>query len=171
MAKCSWTFVLAALLIGACTGTQAPPPGMLPPPPARQDLLTRLYDQMASREDQVSRQAATDAAGGSDQDFRFLASLWGTRQRSALAAWRFADALAVQGHHQTSLDWYERAYTVSDAEDPMRHTLRYHMAVQLLTLGRNQDAVDLLANRLGTHAVPPDLQARYSELIRQAASD
>jgi hypothetical protein len=43
------------------------------------------------------------------------------------------------------------------------------MAQEYVALGRNQDAINLLANRMGTQPLPPELKVKYDELIRRAS--
>lgn len=158
----------AALLLLACTSTHEPPDEMLPPSPARQTELTQLYDQLGHENARIADAAARQAAGGDDRDRRFMASLWGTRTKSAQGARRYAHALAGKGMHQDAYDWFERAFYEA-ADEEMLAWLRYEMAQQLVSLGRNEDAINLLANRMGTTPLPAELKVKYDELINQAA--
>lgn len=167
IAHISWVWV-AALLLVACTSTQEPSPDMLPPTPARQTELTQLYDQLGHENARISDGAARIAANGDDRDRRFMASLWGTRTRSAPGARRYAHALAAKGLHQEAYDWFERAFYHAE-DDELLAWLRYEMAQQLVALGRNDDAINLLGNRMGTTPLPAELKVKYSELIDRAA--
>jgi tetratricopeptide (TPR) repeat protein len=162
-------FVLLLLVLPACAGTEAPPDEMLPPPPSRQSELVRIYDTMCGDDDSAANAAAKQAAAGDDKDHRFLASLWGSRPRSALGARRFGTALAANSQHQKSFDWFERAFLFVGADDPLLPWLRYEMAQEYVALGRHQDAINLLANRMGTAPLPPELKVKYDELIRKAS--
>lgn len=159
---------LAALLLVACTGTQEPPDEMLPPSPSRQTELTLLYDQLGHENARVADAAARQASNGDDRDRRFMASLWGTRTKSAQGARRYGHALAGKGMHQDAYDWFERAFYEA-TDDETLAWLRYEMAQQLVALGRKDDAINLLANRMGTTPLPAELRVKYDELIQQAA--
>lgn len=161
--------IIFGALLAACTSTQEPPPDMLPPAPARQTDLILLYDRLGHADENTGVSAAREAASGDSTERRFMASLWATRTRSAIGARRFADALARLKQHEEALSWYERAYFQLENEDPLLHWLRYEMAVQCLQLGRNEDALNLLANRMGTATLPPELAERYDALIRSAS--
>ncbi len=162
-------FVLLLLVLPACAGTEAPPDEMLPPPPSRQAELVRIYDTMCGEAEAAASAAAKQAAAGDDKDHRFLASLWGSRPRSAPGARRLGTALSAAGHHEKAYDWFERAFLFVDAADPLLPWLRYEMAQEYVALGRNQDAINLLANRMGTAPLPPELKQKYDELIRRAS--
>lgn len=142
---------------------------MLPPAPARQTDLVLLFDRMGHDDETTGVSAAREAASGDSTDRRFMASLWATRTRSAVGARRFADALSRSGLHEEALAWYERAYFHLEDNDPMLLWLRYEMARECVELGRNEDALNLLANRMGTATLPPELAEHYDALIRQAA--
>lgn len=167
--KTSFVMLLLMLLLAACAGTQEPPDEMLPPPPSRQSELTRLYDRLGNEQAGIGESAAKTAAEGDERDRRFMSSLWGTRTRSALGARRFATALAAKSLHQDALDWFERGYHAIDGDDELLAWLRYEMAVEYVALGRNQDAINLLGNRLGTSPLPTDLKRKYDELIQRAS--
>jgi tetratricopeptide (TPR) repeat protein len=142
---------------------------MVPPPPSRQAVLTRLYDRLGAESATDGESAAREAAAGNDQDRRFMASLWGTRARSAIGARRFADALSRAARHQEAFDWYERAFHFVGADDPLLHWLRYEMAREYVALGRNRDAINLLGNRSGASPIPAELKPKYDELIKRAS--
>jgi hypothetical protein len=161
--------LIIGALLAACTSTQEPRPGMLPPAPGRQTDLTLLYDRMGHADETTGVSAAREAASGDSTERRFMASLWATRTRSAIGARRFADALSRSSLHQEALDWYERAYFQTENDDPMLPWLRYEMARECLELGRNEDALNLLANRMGTATLPPELAERYDALMLRAS--
>lgn len=167
--KTSLALLLLVLFLAACSGTQEPPDEMLPPPPTRQSELTRLYDRLGHEQAGIGEGAAKTAADGDDRDRRFMASLWGTRTRSALGARRFATALAAKALHQDALDWFERGFHAVEGDDELLAWLRYEMAVEYVALGRNQDAINLLGNRLGTTPLPTELKRKYDELIQRAS--
>jgi tetratricopeptide (TPR) repeat protein len=163
-----FAFFAAALLAG-CSGAEAPPEEMLPPPPSRQSDLTRLYDTMCTGEQTAAEAAARQAAAGDDTDIRFMASLWGSRPRTAEGARRFGAALARTGKHQLAYDWYERAFLFVDSDDPRIPWLRYEMAQEYVALDRKQEAINLLSNRMGTYTLPPELKQKYDELVGMAS--
>jgi hypothetical protein len=168
-AACVLLGLLLLLVLPACAGTNAPPDEMLPPPPSRQSELVRIYDTMCGDDESAANAAARQAAAGDDKDHRFLASLWGSRPRSAPGARRLGAALSAGNHHQKAYDWFERAFLFVGTEDPLLPWLRYEMAQEYVALGRNQDAINLLANRMGTQPLPPELKVKYDELIRRAS--
>lgn len=174
MSKTSWsvfsTLLLVISLLGGCASVQEPPPEMVPPNAHRQAELTRLFDRMGAADEKVGAGAAKEAAAGDERDHRFMASLWGTRPKSAIGARRYGDALSAKGKHQEALDWFERAFMYLPAGDEMLPWLRYEMANEYYLLGRNDDAVNLLANRMGTSPLPDELQARYDALICKASA-
>ena len=48
--------------------------------------------------------------------------------------------------------------------------LRYEMANEYYRLGRNDDAVNLLANRMSTSPLPTELKPKYDALIQKASA-
>jgi hypothetical protein len=131
--------LLLLFLLAACTGTQEPDDSMVPPDASRQAELTRLYDRMGHETESTGVSAAETAAKGDERDQRFLASLWGTRKKSAVGARRLGTAL------------------------------RYDMASEYHALGRNEDCINLLANRMGTLPLPRELKSKYDDLISAAS--
>lgn len=166
--KYGWLFVFA-LMLGACAGTDELPDELTPPSASRQSELTRIYDRMGSESESTGEEAAQSAAAGDDRDRRFMNSLWGTREKSALGARRYAAALSAKGFHEDAIDWYERAYMALDTGDEMLPYLRYDMAFEYLKLGRNDDAINLLANRMSTEPLPAELAKKYDNLIQRAS--
>ncbi|MBZ0135345.1 MAG: hypothetical protein K8I27_03090 [Planctomycetes bacterium] len=162
--------LLGILMLGGCAGTSGPRDELLPPGATRQGELTRLYDQMGSESDSVGVSAAQRAAEGDDRDRRFMASLWGTRRQSAMGARRYGQALSDKGHHQSAFDWFQRAFLHLEADHELLPWLRYEMAYEYYLLGRNEDAVNLLVNRMSTTPLPRKLRWKYDELIRKASS-
>jgi hypothetical protein len=158
-----------ALVLAACAGTQEPDDNMVPPDAGRQAELTRLYDRMGSETESIGVSAAGTAAAGDERDLRFMGSLWGTRKKSAIGARRFGTALSKAGHHQQAFDWFERAYMHVDSTDELAPWLRFEMASEYHALGRNEDCINLLANRMGTQPLPRDLKSKYDELIAKAS--
>lgn len=163
-------FVALCLLLAACAGTSEPDDRMVPPGSDRQAELTRLYDRLGSDNEGVGNSAAETAAAGDERDHRFLASLWGTRKKSIVGARRLGAALSKAGRHQPALDWFQRAFMEVAAGDELAHWLRYEMANEYFHLGRKDDCINLLANRMGTHPIPRELKSRYDDLIRRASS-
>lgn len=156
------------LLLVACVSTQDSPDELMPPNPARQTELTRLYDQFGGPEKAAS-DATRRAVAGDDRDRRFTDSLWGTRPKSALGARRYGNALAAGKHHAEALEWLQRAYAETPLGDESLAWIRYEMAQQYMALGKREDAVNLLANRLGATPLPAELQKKYDALIDEAA--
>ncbi|MBE7490747.1 MAG: tetratricopeptide repeat protein [Planctomycetes bacterium] len=156
------------LLLAACVSTQAPPDELLPPPAGRQAELTALYDRMSSAGDETGQAAARQGAGGDDRDRRFLDSLWGTRPKNALGARRFGNALAAINRHDEALTWLERAHATTTVGDDLAW-IRLEMARCHAALGRTDEAVALLGNRLGTTPLPPGLQQQYDRLLDDLA--
>ncbi|MCA8915715.1 MAG: hypothetical protein KDB90_09910 [Planctomycetes bacterium] len=163
------TLSLLVLIFAACAGTQEPPDEMVPPPPIRQGELTRLYDRMGSDNDAVGVPASKKLAEGDDRDRRYVASLWGTRTKSAVGARRYGTALSGKGLHEEAFDWFERAFMFIEAGDPLSPWLRYEMANEYYALGRNDDCINLLANRMGTTPLPKELKGKYDDLIAKAS--
>jgi tetratricopeptide (TPR) repeat protein len=157
------------LMLAACAGTQEPEDDMVPPNASRQGELTRLYDRMGSDTETVGVTAAETAASGDERDHRFLASLWGTRKKSALGARRLGTALSKAGQHEEAFDWFERGYMHVNSTDELAPWLRYEMAAEYYALGRNEDCINLLANRMGTKPLPRELKSKYDELIAKAS--
>jgi len=164
-----FAFASLCLLMAACVSTQAPPDELLPPPPARQAEITNLYDSMGGTNEARALDSAKRCAAGDDRDRRFADSLWGTRRKSALGARRYGNALAAAKHHDNALDWLERAYGATPAGDESLPWIRYEIAQQYVALGKPDEAVNLLANRLGATPLPADLQLKYDALINQAS--
>lgn len=163
-----FAFTALCLLLAACVSTTEPADELLPPPPARQAELTGLYDRMSGPE-AAALEAARKCATGDDRDRRFTDSLWGTRPKSALGARRLGNALAQVKLHEEALTWLERAYGATEADDATLAWIRYEMAVQYMQLGKRQDAINLLANRLGATPLPADLQQKVDALLNEAA--
>lgn len=161
--------VCLALLAAACAGTDELRDELIPPDAQRQDELTRLFDRLGADNAGVGESAAAEAAQGDERDLRFLGSLWGTRGKSAVGARRLGAALSSLGRHQHAFDWYERAYMELEPDDELLPYLRYDMAYEYVQLGRNEEAVNLLANRMSTLPLPNDLAAKYEALIRRAS--
>lgn len=157
------------LMLAACAGTQEPEDHMVPPSGSRQGELTRLYDRLGSESESIGVTAAESAATGDERDHRFLASLWGTRRKSAVGARRLGAAFSKAGLHDEAFDWFERAYMHVDSTDELAPWLRYEMASEYYALGRNEDCINLLANRMGTQPLPRELKSKYDELIAKAA--
>ena len=131
--------------------------------------MTDLYSRMASPDEATGKAAAAEGARCNDRERRFLASLWGTKSKDTLGARRFGNALGEAGKPGEGIDWLQRAYNETPVDDATLAWLRYEIAVQYVALGRNDDAVALLANRLGTTPLPDELQKKYDELIDRAA--
>ena len=163
------TLSLLLLLIVGCAGTQEPAEKLVPPDGVRQGTLTRLYDRMGVESDSVGVAAAEKITEGDDRDRRFVASLWGTRAKSAVGARRYGAALSKAGKHQEAFDWFERAFMFIESDDPLSPWLRYEMASEYHQLGRNEDCINLLANRMGTAPIPRELKNKYDELISKAS--
>ncbi|MCB9895517.1 MAG: hypothetical protein H6839_13800 [Planctomycetes bacterium] len=163
------TLSLLVLILAACAGTQDPPDEMVPPPPVRQGELTRLFDRMGSDNEAVGVPASKKLADGDDRDRRFVVSLWGTRKKSAVGAQRYGDALSAKGLHEEAFEWYERGFMHIEAGDPLGPWLRYQMASEYYALGRKDDCINLLANRMGTEPLPKELKGKYDELIEKAS--
>ena len=155
-------------LLAACASTSEPPPEMLPPASSRQAQLSALYDRLGADNESTGKAAATEAAKGDERDLRFMASLWGSRTRSALGARRFGDALSARANHQHAYDWYERAYLELANDDPALDWARYEMARELVNMKRGKEAITLLSNRYGTIPLPKDLAEKCNNLIREA---
>lgn len=166
-------------LLAACASTSEPTPELLPPASSRQAQLSSLYDRLGADNESTGKAAATEAAKGTDRDLRFMASLWGSRQRSALGARRFGDALSERAsqfrdgtsavaYHQYAYDWYERAYLELSNDDPALDWARYEMARELVSMKRGKEAITLLGNRYGTIPLPKDLAEKCNNLIREA---
>ncbi len=170
MNAAAFRFLLLGLfaLCAACSSTQPPPDDLLPPQADRQAELTRLFDRFAGPE-LPARAAAAEAAKANDRDRRFLASLWGTRSSAPLCARRYADALSSAAKHTEAFDWYQRAFMQTAARDASRHELRYEMAEEYYALGRHQDCIALLANRLSLEPLPAALRVKYDALQEAAA--
>lgn len=163
-----YALLLPLFMIAACTSTPAPDENTLPPAPERQSTLTALFDRIGG-EESAGRKAAGEAARLSASDHRFFASLWGTRSSEPALAWRLGDAFSDARKHDESFSWYQRAFRVVPAHDTRRAYLRYEMAEECLALGKAQDAVNLLANRLDPAPLPEDLRAKYDALLDAAA--
>lgn len=161
-------FAAIALLFAACASS-GPPPELLPPPVMRQAELTDLYTRFASEDEPTGKAAAAEGARCDEKERRFLGSLWGTKSKNAVGARRFGNALGVSAKPEEALEWLQRAYAETAADAPELAWIRYEMAVQYVALKRNNDAIDLLANRLGATPLPADLQKKYDELIDRAA--
>jgi tetratricopeptide (TPR) repeat protein len=159
---------LPLLLLCACTSAPPLDDNTLPPSSARQSELTALFDRVGG-EEKAARSAAAQAAKLDDRDMRFFSSLWGTRSSAPVLAWRLADALSANALHQHAFAWYQRAFSATPAHDPQRAWLRYEMAEECLALGKPQDAINLLSNRLDPSPLPDDLRARYEALLEAAA--
>ncbi|MBX3474452.1 MAG: hypothetical protein KF754_08725 [Planctomycetes bacterium] len=164
-------FALATLclLLAACVSTQDPPDDQVPPPPMRQAELTRLYDQLGSTSPAVAESAARQAAACDDRERRFIDSLWGTRPKSGTGARTLGHALSAAKLHAEALTWLERAYGVTDVNHQALPWIRFEIAREYLALGKRDDAINLLANRLGTTPLPADLQKKYDALIDEAS--
>lgn len=162
--------LLAVLLMASCASIEEPADHMVPPNPKRQGELTRLFDRMGSATESIGASAAKEAASGDDRDHRFMASLWGTRPKSAVGARRYGTALSAAGKHDEAFDWFERAFMHLPAGDETLPWLRYEMANEYYLLGRNEDAVNLLANRMSTQPLPAELKPKYDALIRKASA-
>lgn len=166
----SLCFVLVVTLIASCSSTDdGPSNDLLPPTLDRQTELTHMYDRLGSANDVVAKASAREAASGNDRDHRFLESLWGTRELSPAGARHFGQALAKADKHQRAFDWFQRAYLALDAGDALEAWLRYEMAEQLVELGRSDDAIDLLTNRVSLDPLPVDLEGPYRELLTRAS--
>lgn len=161
--------VVAVMLLGACASIEEPADDMVPPAANRQAELTRFYDRMGAENESIGVAAAEKAAAGDERDHRFMASLWGTRTKSAVGARRYGAALSKAGLHQEAFNWFERAFMHVDSTDELAPWLRYEMALEYHQLGRNEDCVNLLANRMGTQPLPRELQAKYDALIEKAS--
>lgn len=170
MTKAGCFAFLLLMLIAGCAGTSNPHEDMTPPSANRQGELTRLYDQMGAETEKVGVDAAKKAAEGDDKDRRFMASLWGTRKQSAVGARRYGQALSGKGFHEDAFDWFQRAFLYLEADHELLPWLRYDMAYEYYLLGRNEDAVNLLANRMSTTPLPNELRGKYDDLIRKASS-
>lgn len=164
-----WLALFALLALGACAGTTELSDDLTPPDSRRQSQLTSLYDKLASEHEPTAVAAAEEAAEGDERDRRFMNSLWGTRTKSALGARRYASALSAKGYHEDAFKWYERAFMQLDAGDEMLPWLRYDMAFEYVQLGRHDDAINLLANRMSTTPLPPALEKKYDALIQRAS--
>lgn len=162
--------LLALLLLASCASVEEPADNMVPPNAKRQGELTRLFDRMGAESESVGVAAASEAASGDDRDLRFMASLWGTRPKSAVSAKRFGEALSKNGEHEFAFDWFERAFMHLPADDEMLPYLRYDMANEYYMLGRYDDAVNLLANRLSTTPLPKALKPKYDALMKKASA-
>lgn len=160
---------LICLLLAACASVEEPADDMVPPDARRQAELTRLYDRMGVEDESIGTSAADKAAAGDERDHRFMASLWGTRTKSAVGARRYGAALSKAGLHQDAYDWFERAFMQVDSSDELAPWLRYEMAYEYHQLGRDEDCINLLANRMGTQPLPRELQGKYDALIQKAS--
>lgn len=160
---------LLGLLFAACVSTYDPPPEMLPPPSNRQAELTTLYDQLGHRDESIGTTAARECASGTDRDRRFLSSLWGGRAKVPLGARRLGSALSAKNLHAEALEWFERAYFATEDDHATLAAIRYEMAVEYLALGRREDAINLLANRLDAMPLSADMQKKYDDLIDRAS--
>jgi len=171
MTKCLQSFgLLMLLLLASCASVEEPSDDMVPPDAPRQAELTRLFDRMGATNESTGVAAAKEAASGDDRDHRFMASLWGTRRKSAVGARRYGHALSDAGKHAEAFDWFERAFLFLPAGDKMLPWLRYEMANEYYMLGRNDDAVNLLANRMSTSPLPTELKPKYDALIQKASA-
>lgn len=163
-----YALLLPMLLLAACASAPPLDEDTLPPSSSRQSQLTALFDRVGG-EETGARQSAAQAAKLDDRDMRFLSSLWGTRSSAPVLAWRLADAFSAASAHQRAFTWYQRAFSAMPAHDSQRAWLRYEMAEECLALGRPQDAINLLANRLDPAPLPDDLRAKYEALLEAAA--
>jgi tetratricopeptide (TPR) repeat protein len=160
--------LLLLLALAACSSTPAPDDNLMPPPADRQSQLTALFDRF-SGEDSVGRKAATEAARLEARERRYFTSLWGTRSSDPAAGWRLGDALAEARIFDEAFEWYQRAFLVIPSRDSRRSYLRYEMARCCLALGKPQDAINLLANRIDPAPLPEELRAKYDALLDAAA--
>ncbi|CAG1769559.1 hypothetical protein BAC2_00414 [uncultured bacterium] len=160
--------LLLLLVLAACSSTPPLDDALVPPPADRQAQLTALFDRFAG-EELNARKAAAEAARLDARDRRYLASLWGTRSSEPEAGWRFGDALAEAKIFDESFAWYQRTFMVVPATDARRSYLRYEMARCCLAMGKPQDAINLLANRLDPAPLPEELKAKYDALLDAAA--
>lgn len=162
---CSLMLLLA---LAACSSAPPLDDGLIPPPAERQAQLTALFDRFAG-EETGARKAATEAAKLDARERRYLASLWGTRSSEPMGGWRFGDALFEAKQYEESFAWFQRTFLVVSAGDERRAYLRYEMARCCLALGKPQDAINLLANRLDPAPLPEELRAKYDALLDAAA--
>lgn len=159
---------LLMITLSACTSTYTPPENAIPPSTERQEELTVLFDRFSANDDTTANHAAKEAAKSSDKERRFLVSLWGTRKSTALGAERFGHALSDTKHHQDAADWFRRAFIHVERDDPALPYLRYFIARELIVLGKNEKAIDLLSNRLSLVPLPSELEPKYKELLESA---
>lgn len=160
--------LLLLLALAGCSSTPAPDDSLIPPSPDRQSQLTTLFDRF-SGEDSVGRKAAAEAARLDVRERRYFGSLWGTRSSEPMTGWRLGDALSDAKLFEEAFEWYQRAFLVVPAADPRRSYLRYEMARCCLALGKPQDAINLLANRVDPAPLPEELRAKYEALLDAAS--
>jgi hypothetical protein len=168
--KLSLSILCASVLLAACASTREPNPEMVPPPPARQTELTRLFDVLHVSDDAVATAAADELAAGNDQDLRFVASLWATRIRHVPAARRFGQALSRAALHEDAAAWFERGLLEGPEEANTVHWLRYELAREFVALGRDEDAVNLLLSHRDTTPLSPELREHYNALLEEIAA-
>jgi hypothetical protein len=120
------------------------------------------------RNDARSAAAAQRGAQGDESSRRFLNSLWGTRTGTPEGAESFAREFAKARHDADSVAWYQRAYEAYPAGHARRPHVRLELARVYLDQGKNDLALDLLANRLGVEPLPSELAREYDAVIRRA---
>lgn len=155
-------------ILAACSAAPAIDEGAQAPSAERQAQLTGLFDRL-SGDEAGAKKAAAQAARLEVLDRRFLTSLWGTRSSAPQAAMRLGEALAEAGAHEEAFAWYLRTFRALPAHDVLRPYVRYEMARTCLAMGKPDDAINLLANRLDPAPLPDALQAKYDALLEAAA--
>ena len=161
-------FIPLLFVLAACSTTPTPGEETQTPVAERQSQLTALFDRL-SGDEAGAKKAAAQAARLDATDRRFLASLWGTRSSAPQSGMRLGDALAEAGAHEEAFAWYLRTFRVLPAQDSRRPYVRYEMARACLAMGKPDDAINLLANRLDPTPLPEDLRAKYDALLEAAS--
>jgi tetratricopeptide (TPR) repeat protein len=163
----SLSILCVSLLLAACASTREPSPDMVPPPPDRQREISSLFDRLHAEDQSVAASAADELAAGSDQDRRFVASLWATRTRHVIAARRYGQALSRAGLHEDAAEWYERGLLEGSADSEKVHWMRYELARSYVALGREADAVNMLLSHRDTTPLSQELREHYDDLLEE----
>lgn len=183
--------LIAALALGAagCETTPDQGGGRNQPLPvgdrARDRHLESLFDATSSPDEAVAEAAANEIAGLPAGELRNFGVHWGVRGRDPVAAGRIGYALGQQAEQAAvgsdgssvpaeaarlaneALVWYRRGLAELDPEKDYVTGAHYRllMARAFLVLGQGREAIELLANRLDTRPLPPELEAAYDQIL------